>query len=196
MAFSRSILLFKKIREYDLRDRVTIDTRVASPTPRHPVPAHSRSHFRYSALASSPRPRPCPLPLPQSSRPALAGPLRRRYGQHAQPLGPYGMNTARAGHAAGLPQRLPPREIWNWLTTRAHTAARPCWACPTTGCRSSWADMVVFPVENRPAPCSKAPMPRFVIKRGVLVRRDGELTDARPAVPGITLGPFHIRERV
>ena len=41
--------------------------------------------------------------------PALAGPLRRRYGQHAQPLGALRHERhARTGHAAGLPQRLPP----------------------------------------------------------------------------------------
>ena len=46
-----------------------------------------------------------------------------------------------------------------------------------------WADMVVFPVENRACALLEGPMPRFVIKRGVLVARDGELTDAVPPCP-------------
>jgi len=46
-----------------------------------------------------------------------------------------------------------------------------------------WADLVVFPVENRACALLEGPMPRFVIKRGVLVARDGELTDAVPPCP-------------
>lgn len=46
-----------------------------------------------------------------------------------------------------------------------------------------WADLVVFPVENRVCALLEGPMPRFVIKRGVLVARDGELTDAVPPCP-------------
>ena len=39
------------------------------------------------------------------------------------------------------------------------------------------------PVENRACALLEGPMPRFVIKRGVLVARDGELTDAVPTCP-------------
>ena len=74
------------------------------------------------------------------------------------------------------------------LPNRALNCAKSCAALvlglPDYGLSEGcWADLVVFPVENRACALLEGPMPRFVIKRGVLVARDGELTDAVPTCP-------------
>ena len=176
-------LLFKKIREYDLRDRVTISHAwclANLPDTRYQPIAEAFQELGIGIITHVPG-----LVLPPSRWPGAV--IR------------YGVVTDRCCATSGAlrHERHARARVVCWPTSRprrredlelaydagthgsASVLARSDYGL-SEGC---WADMVVFPVENRACALLEGPMPRFVIKRGVLVARDGELTDAVPPCP-------------
>ena len=196
-------LLFKKIREYDLRDRVTISHAwclANLPDTRYQPIAEAFQELGIGIITHVPGHVPFPS-LKQARR------WQVRYGVGTDNMrnlwGPYGMNDMRErvmllAYLIDVPDAVYADgtvRLWN-----AVALSNPCdqpWAAQTiiheTGhvlglpdyglSEGCWADLVVFPVENRACALLEGPMPRFVIKRGVLVARDGELTDAVPPCP-------------
>lgn len=178
-------LLFKKIREYDLRDRVTISHAwclANLPDTRYQPIAEAFQELGIGIITHVPGHVPFPS-LKQARR------WQVRYGVGTDNMrnlwGPYGMNDMRErvmllAYLSDFRRREDLELAYDAGTYgSASVLGLPDYGL-SEGC---WADMVVFPVENRACALLEGPMPRFVIKRGVLVARDGELTDAVPPCP-------------
>ena len=178
-------LLFKKIREYDLRDRVTISHAwclANLPDTRYQPIAEAFQELGIGIITHVPGHVPFPS-LKQARR------WQVRYGVGTDNMrnlwGPYGMNDMRErvmllAYLSDFRRREDLELAYDAGTYgSASVLGLPDYGL-SEGC---WADLVVFPVENRACALLEGPMPRFVIKRGVLVARDGELTDAVPPCP-------------
>ena len=178
-------LLFKKIREYDLRDRVTISHAwclANLPDTRYQPIAEAFQELGIGIITHVPGHVPVPS-LTQARR------WQVRYGVGTDNMrnlwGPYGMNGMRErvmllAYLSDFRRREDLELAYDAGTYgSASVLGLPDYGL-SEGC---WADLVVFPVENRACALLEGPMPRFVIKRGVLVARDGELTDAVPPCP-------------
>ena len=178
-------LLFKKIREYDLRDRVTISHAwclANLPDTRYQPIAEAFQELGIGIITHVPGHVPFPS-LKQARR------WQVRYGVGTDNMrnlwGPYGMNDMRERvMLLAYLSDFRRREDLELAYDAGTYGSASVLGLPDYGLSEGyWADLVVFPVENRACALLEGPMPRFVIKRGVLVARDGELTDAVPPCP-------------
>lgn len=175
-------LLLKKIREYGLRDRVTVSHAWClahlSDEAYKPV-AEAFLELGVGIITHVPGHVPFPS-LKQARRFGVP------YGVGTDNMrnlwGPYGMNDMRErvmllAYLSDFRRRADLELAYDAGTYGSAAVLRLENYGLAEGC---WADLVVYPTENRAAALLEGPMPKFVLRRGLLVARDGELTDAVP----------------
>lgn len=175
-------LLLEKVREYGLRDRVTISHAWCLAGLPDAVYAPLAAEFREWGVGIVTHvPGHVPFPsLRQARRLGVA------YGVGTDNMrnlwSPYGMNDMRErvmllAYLSDFRRRADLDLAWE---------AGTCGSASVLGLENygldagCWADLVVFPVELRARALLEGPLPSLVIRRGLLVARDGILTDAVP----------------
>ena len=175
-------LLLEKVREYGLRDRVTISHAwclAGLPDEAYRPLAEAFQEWGIGIVTHVPGHVPFPS-LKQALRWGVP------YGVGTDNMrnlwSPYGMNDMRErvmllAYLSDFRRRADLELAYDAGTYGSAAALRLEGYGLAEGC---WADLVVFPTEHRACALLEGPMPTFVIRRGLLVARDGVLTDAVP----------------